>query len=154
MPVGPTVWWVFLFSFWLHLSPQIDAQLVMDLALGTCNIINLEKRQKVLPLNRELLRWEKKVGRSNLLNWLVAICCYVVQTSWYSGIGTIVLTMVLATCSYSGTTLKSVIHENVNVNPGLSFSVQCSLACASIFTFQSVKMHVQAKSRIYIYTLH
>ena len=66
----------------------------------------------------------------------------------------IVLTMVLATCSYSGTTLKSVIHENVNVNPGLSFSVQCSLACASIFTFQSVKMHVQAKSRIYIYTLH
>ena len=89
MPVGPTVWWVFLFSFWLHLSPQIDAQLVMDLALGTCNIINLEKRQKVLPLNRELLRWEKKVGRSNLLNWLVAICCYVVQTSWYSGIGTI-----------------------------------------------------------------
>ena len=33
----------------------------MDLVLGTCNIINLEKRQKVPPLNSELLRWEKKM---------------------------------------------------------------------------------------------
>ena len=65
----------------------------------------------------------------------LAICCYVVQTSWYSGIGTIVLTMVLATCSYSGTTLKSVIHENVNVNPGLSFSVQCSYRLSQGFIF-------------------
>ena len=46
------------------------------------------------------------------------------------------------------------IMQSINVNPGLSFSARCSLACPSIFTFQSVKMHVQAKSRIYIYTLH